>query len=49
MPNHTIVNNDAVGGNQAANEKIPVDAASTSNVSFDCSSNIFNILYLLFI
>ena len=49
MPNHTIVNNDAVGGNQAANEKIPVDAASTSNVSFDCSStSLTSFIYFLF-
>ena len=45
MPNHIIVNKLAVGGNQAAKESMPVDAASTSSVSFDCSSSIISSFY----
>jgi len=33
-PNHTIVNRLATGGNQAAKDISPVDAASTSTASF---------------
>ena len=40
-----IVNILAIGGNQAAKDSIPVDAASTSSVSFDCSSSMVSSFY----
>ena len=38
MPNQTIVNRDAVGGNQATRDNSPVEAANISTVSFTDSS-----------
>ena len=38
IPNHIIVNKEAVGGSQATKESIPVEAANTSTVSFTDSS-----------
>ena len=47
MPSHTIVNKDAVGGNQAANAKTPVEAAATSTTSLPSSTVIVSLLIAL--
>jgi len=45
MPNQMIVNKLAIGGNQAAKDIIPVDAAITSTVCLLCSSSIISSFY----
>ena len=40
IPNHTIVNIEAVGGNQAAKDSKPVEAAATSIKSLPVSRAI---------
>ncbi len=44
IPNHTMVNNEAVGGNHAANAKIPVEAAAISTTSLP-SCTVMSISY----
>ena len=46
MPNQTIVNRDAVGGNQATRDNSPVEAATISTVSFtdSCTARVKSLM-----